>query len=240
MNKFVDLSNQKFGMWLVLNRSDSRNGNIYYLCRCDCGLEKEVLAKNLKSGNSTSCGCIPKTSPQFRDLTGQVFNKWTVIRLESNRDGVLYYWCRCECGEERAVRGTHLSTEASKSCGCLSKWSDDPKLATAYKVYKNSYADGDISFKEFLELSQGNCYYCNLPPSNIMNRYKWKDRGTNKFAVDNGDFIYNGLDRIDSSQPHTKNNVVSCCATCNYAKNDMSIEEFKQWLNRIFSHFGKL
>lgn len=29
----------------------------YYLCRCDCGREVEVQGRNLRSGNTKSCGC---------------------------------------------------------------------------------------------------------------------------------------------------------------------------------------
>ena len=32
--------------------------NKAFLCRCDCGSEKEVVVSNLKSGSSKSCGCL--------------------------------------------------------------------------------------------------------------------------------------------------------------------------------------
>ena len=33
-----------------------------WLCKCDCGNEVSVLGHNLKSGNTKSCGCLPKQS----------------------------------------------------------------------------------------------------------------------------------------------------------------------------------
>lgn len=56
------------------------------------------------------------------DLTGKRFGRWTVIK----RDGSVNYnscvqalWlCRCDCGEERLVRGNSLRNGTSKSCGC--------------------------------------------------------------------------------------------------------------------------
>lgn len=31
-----------------------------FLCKCDCGKEKEVLLAHLKSGHTISCGCYNK------------------------------------------------------------------------------------------------------------------------------------------------------------------------------------
>lgn len=53
-----DLTGERFGKLLVLRRADSRNGRTRWLCRCDCGNEKEVAAQALKSGKTKSCGCL--------------------------------------------------------------------------------------------------------------------------------------------------------------------------------------
>lgn len=51
---------------------------------------------------------------RFVDLSGQKFGRWTVISYVGHRK-----WnCRCTCGTERVVQGTHLKSGASKSCGC--------------------------------------------------------------------------------------------------------------------------
>lgn len=44
---------------------------------------------------------------------------------------------------------------------------------------------------------------------------------------------FNGIDRVDSSKEYTKDNCVSCCKYCNWAKNDLSISEFKNHINKI-------
>lgn len=55
----VDLSNQRFGRWLVLAFSHVKSGGkTYWLCRCDCGTEKAVAAVGLRNGQSESCGCL--------------------------------------------------------------------------------------------------------------------------------------------------------------------------------------
>jgi hypothetical protein len=51
------------------------------------------------------------------DLRGKVFGDWTVLYRTTNAGKTTRWKCRCKCGEERAVRGVHLVTGASKNCG---------------------------------------------------------------------------------------------------------------------------
>ena len=55
---FIDLTGQIFGKWTVLNISEkrSKNGGIYWHCKCECGKEKDVLGFSLKTHRSLSCG----------------------------------------------------------------------------------------------------------------------------------------------------------------------------------------
>lgn len=54
----IDLTNQVFGKWTVLYKTEKRsaNGGIYWHCKCECGREKDVLGQSLRKGRSTSCG----------------------------------------------------------------------------------------------------------------------------------------------------------------------------------------
>lgn len=54
----IDLTNQVFGKWTVLYKTDKRsaNGGIYWHCKCECGQEKDVLSQSLRNGKSVSCG----------------------------------------------------------------------------------------------------------------------------------------------------------------------------------------
>ena len=42
-----------------------------------------------------------------------------------------------------------------------------------------------------------------------------------------------GLDRVDSTKPHTMYNVVSCCETCNIAKSTMGIAAYTSHIKKI-------
>ena len=56
------------------------------------------------------------------DLTGQKFNKLTVIsRAENTKDGRAQWNCICECGNTTIVPGKALRNGNTKSCGCLSR-----------------------------------------------------------------------------------------------------------------------
>lgn len=42
MPKAIDITNQKFGKLTAIQKSESRGGKTYWLCKCECGNEKEV------------------------------------------------------------------------------------------------------------------------------------------------------------------------------------------------------
>jgi hypothetical protein len=59
MAEFIDITGSRFGRLVVLQREKPRKGyhGAMWLCKCDCGKTTIVNGQNLKSGNTTSCGC---------------------------------------------------------------------------------------------------------------------------------------------------------------------------------------
>lgn len=59
MGRFIDLTGQRFGRLTVIERAprDHRYRGAMWRCRCDCGCESIAESHNLRSGNTTSCGC---------------------------------------------------------------------------------------------------------------------------------------------------------------------------------------
>ena len=60
------------------------------------------------------------------DLTGQRFGRWTVVRRTEKPSPYIsfegaWWLCKCDCGQERAVRGASLRFGSSVSCGCLNR-----------------------------------------------------------------------------------------------------------------------
>lgn len=106
-NKLTDMIGQHFGEWEVL----SYHGNMMWLCRCSCGVTREVLGRNLRNGTSTSCGHAGST--KRIDLTGQIFGELEVIEYAGDK----YWWCRCSCNKIKRIHGAKLRNGMIKSCG---------------------------------------------------------------------------------------------------------------------------
>jgi len=62
---------------------------------------------------------IPSHS-SFNDLTGMTFDRWKVLYYIGRFTRRTKYWCQCQCGTLKAVHGSSLSRDLTKSCGCYS------------------------------------------------------------------------------------------------------------------------
>lgn len=72
----------------------------------------------------------------LKDETGHRFGRLTVLRRYDSTDysGSGAYWlCRCDCGVEVAVLGTHLRNGNTRSCGCLRDMSKAERLALGFE-----------------------------------------------------------------------------------------------------------
>lgn len=55
----IDLTDQTFGRLTVLERAENGpNGQCRWLCQCECGTRKVILASELRTGGTKSCGCL--------------------------------------------------------------------------------------------------------------------------------------------------------------------------------------
>lgn len=77
------------------------------------------------------------------------------------------------------------------------------------------------------------CHYCGLEPSNRKTTHR---NGGRKNRLRSGDFVYSGLDRVDNNKGYTIDNVVPCCKQCNRAKRDITLREFKMWIQRLMEN----
>nr|WP_072537091.1 AP2 domain-containing protein [Anaerococcus mediterraneensis] len=109
-----------FGEWTVLKAYSSSGKS---LCRCTCGVEKEVYNSNLVRGLSTSCGHamfdnLKELAYARSDekVLGKTFGELKVLKRASST-GESMYLCRCSCGKEVEVRGVELLDGKIVSCG---------------------------------------------------------------------------------------------------------------------------
>ena len=67
-----DLTGKRFGSWVVLESF----GNQMWLCRCDCGMQKNVYESNLISKRSTKCHqCSREKSSKRRTKTYLIWSR---------------------------------------------------------------------------------------------------------------------------------------------------------------------
>ena len=55
---------------------------------------------------------------RFKDETGKVYGKLTVLRFDKTHKSQPFFICLCECGKQVSVRGSNLRTGNTTSCGC--------------------------------------------------------------------------------------------------------------------------
>lgn len=141
----------KFNHWTVIKYSYTNKHRIkYFLCRCDCGTERNIRGTALIQGTSKAC-CRHCAD----NIIGQKFGKWTVLSVDKSRPR--YYWCECECGTKRSVFGPHLKNGQSKSCGCGKNMQTGRKQETINKY--RLYIGKEIGYLNILDLDENGYYF---------------------------------------------------------------------------------
>lgn len=186
----------------------------------------------------------------FIDLTGKRFGRLTVLNksIQRGNKGQIKWDCICDCGNYHTVSGESLRDGKSKSCGCLRKEHMPPnKIKDRFeflrmRLYKSIIIKRskqinksfDLSYESFCKIIEQPCFYCGELNSNCIQDYSTKQ---NKFISDTV-IYYNGIDRVDNNLGYLNTNVVACCKRCNSAKNDMLIDEFINWINKVHKNIN--
>lgn len=125
MGKFIDLTGDKYGKLTVLSRVPKTNP-IKWECLCECGNKTIVRGCNLRSGNTTSCGCVDMSNKlnKAKDISGIRFGRLIALRRSGylvqpcGRRHILWE-CQCDCGNKTTVDISHLTSGDTQSCGCF-------------------------------------------------------------------------------------------------------------------------
>ncbi len=170
------------------------------------------------------------------------YGEWTVKShpFKKGKRGIYYVQAKCSCGVERDVKKNNLLKGTSKSCGCKNK-ELLKKISTGRKAHnaktKEQLAQQTLFYrykwnakeynrlftltkKQFIDLIEGRCIYCNAERSNVH-------------TTTRGKYFYNGIDRWDNNKGYIVGNTVSCCKRCNFMKKDLSGEEFMEHILSI-------
>jgi hypothetical protein len=84
MRKFRDITNQRFGNLLVLERVESQRNKAAWKCLCDCGKELVIIGQSLYQGATKSCGCLKRSVDRLRPFEAL----YRTISRTSNKRGV--------------------------------------------------------------------------------------------------------------------------------------------------------
>ena len=120
MSSLRDLTCQKFGRLTVIELLEKENGNVYWLCQCDCGNLCRVSRRNLKNGNTISCGC-------FRRDYKKVNAKYNYIKHKRLYEiwGKMKDRCLCKTAKDYCRyggRGITVCQEWEKSFDNFLEW----------------------------------------------------------------------------------------------------------------------
>lgn len=242
----IELIGKRFGKLLVIKKAESiftgKRFHGAWVTLCDCGNEKIVKTIYLTMGSTTTCGCS-KLESKNGFKPGDQFGRLTLVKYLINK-----WECRCSCGNTKIVKTENLNNDNTRSCGCLKtdvgKQRADklrelsrihtPHIASAKRRYQSYNTDPGftLTFDEYYKISQMNCTYCGVEPSN---KYNYFSNSSNEYSRVNGTFINNGIDRIDTSNnnQHTIDNVCSACYDCNRSKSNMSKINFLNWVSKL-------
>lgn len=143
----------KYGYWIVIKQGVGRlysNGKDKgkslkrsWICQCTCencnAKTEDVVEKLLKNGSSRGCllSYDHRTNlGQYKDLTGKVYGKLTVISFYK-REGRNTLWnCDCECGNTKIISTNSLNSGNCNSCGCIDKYKTHGlSLSRLYRIY---------------------------------------------------------------------------------------------------------
>jgi hypothetical protein len=146
------------------------------------------------------------------DITGQKFNRLTVIERSHFKNKNTYWKCICECGNETIIRGRAIRNGETKSCGCLnkevvSKNSKTLKLKHGGCVKKNSLYTAWMNIKGRCS-NKNKPEYKNYGGRGIRMYSSWKNDFSEfkEWALNNGYEEGLTIDRIDVNGNYEPNN----------------------------------
>lgn len=218
----------RHGKLVVLHASGSRcsNGDIKWVCQCDCGTILEIGASHI--GRNMSCGCAQRSN---RYRPGSIHGKFTVLsRGASNSSGskIINYKCM-QCGETgNCSSRVFVKLSQSQVCKHGRKIYICGEITASFWNYvKRCAVVRNLDFSitpEYMwglyEKQKGKCYLSGMD----INLHDKCRRRTASF------------DRIDSKLGYVNGNVAWCHKIVNKMKMDIDARIFGIMCLRIYSN----
>jgi hypothetical protein len=169
----------------------------------------------------------------FIDITGQRFGNLVAIeRIPNLKRNATRFLCQCDCGNTVARLASSLKSGRAISCGC---WRSLPQGEGAKRAlyrymecnskYRNIMWNLDLNFFEWI--TKQPCHYCGTSPYQIYHPNR-----------SNGEYVYNGIDRVNNDLGYIPDNCVPCCGYCNWMKSAAPVDKFKEWIIQVYGHWA--
>ena len=114
MSAKKDLTGHRFGRLIVIREyGRSKDGQVTWLCRCDCGGEVVVTSNHLCSGDTKSCGCLQRERSTKHGCTNK--NWYAVYRRMMQR-----------CGHSKGASEYHLCLYRDRGITVCELWQKSP------------------------------------------------------------------------------------------------------------------
>jgi hypothetical protein len=142
-----------------------------------------------------------------------------------NKRGYRFLYSHCKtCDKKRTTIFKNKKTETFEGRASF-------LLTNLNRRARDKNLSNEITIGVLIDIwnkQNGKCYYTGIPME-LQSSRKIEDceTKTNKKVV--------SVDRIDSNKGYTKDNIVLCCWVVNNIKQDLSVEELKDWANLILN-----
>lgn len=125
MSKCLDLTGQRYGRLVVLERAANRvtpGGSVLarWICRCDCGNIMTVDATALRSGNTQSCGCLRSDMlrtlrTKHENLDRRLYHIWISMKGRCSNPNCKHY-------DRYGGRGIYVCDEWVNDYEAFAEW----------------------------------------------------------------------------------------------------------------------
>lgn len=124
----IDITGERFGRLTVIKRVGTSNaGFATWLCQCDCGKQVVVTGGNLRTGNSTSCGCLhnellSKMSSEIHKTHGmtntRLYTIWSDMKARCYKQNDKFY-------NIYGGRGIKVCSEWKEDFSAFARWAKE-------------------------------------------------------------------------------------------------------------------
>lgn len=179
------------------------------------------------------------------DLKNQIFGNLTAIRIKGrDKDGSILWLCKCDCGEKTVVSAKDLASGSTKTCGKHKRFGGKAYFSPEESAWRYAYRktkhgakvrnlEWSISLEQFKEICSKPCAYCGSEPSQKESACRAEGRHGHGIFI-----LKNGIDRINNFNHYTYENSSPCCMRCNWMKSDLTTQEFKIHIGKIYTHLS--